>query len=120
MATEYTLRRADGRPFGSFAQVQALIRRLFPVVEFGWTTSGPEKIRQAAEHGIELPPQLREAVEKLPSLLEGAAEGEATTSASAWGTRGRSRASTSSPTAAARNSSAGWRRWRPRPGRSSR
>ncbi len=76
MATEYSLRRADGRPFGTFDEVQALIRRAFPDVEFGWTTSGLEKLRLAKERGIELPPQLRQALESLPSLLEGVAESE--------------------------------------------
>jgi hypothetical protein len=76
MATEYTLRRADGQSFGSFEQVQALIRRLFPSVEFFWTTSGVEKIRQAEQRGIELPLHIRQWMETLPSLLEGVAEGE--------------------------------------------
>src|SRR5262245_12625753 len=76
MATEYTLRQADGHPFGTFDQVQAMIRRLFPNVEFGWTTSGPEKLRMARERGIELPPPIRQALETLPSLLEGVAEGD--------------------------------------------
>jgi hypothetical protein len=74
MATEYTLRRADGQPFGSFAQVQALIRQWFPSVEFFWTTSGPEKIRLAEERGVKLPPHIRAWMETLPSLLEGVAE----------------------------------------------
>jgi hypothetical protein len=76
MATEYTLRRADGQPFGSFAQVQALIRRLFPAVEFFWTTSGLEKIRQAEERGVELAPHIRQWMATLPSLLEGVAKGD--------------------------------------------
>lgn len=75
MATEYTLRRSGGLPFGSFDDVESLIRRLFPDVKFGWTTSGPEKLRLAKERGIEFPAQLREALETLPSLLEGVAEG---------------------------------------------
>jgi hypothetical protein len=74
MATEYTLGRADGRPFGSFEQVQALIRQFFPPVEFFWTTSGREKVRQADERGVELPPHIRQWMETLPSLLEGVAE----------------------------------------------
>ena len=76
MATEYTLQRADGRPFGSFEQVQTLIRRLFPSVEFFRTTSGPEKVRQAEERGVVLPPHIRQWMEALPSLLEGVAEGD--------------------------------------------
>ena len=76
MATEYTLRRADGRPFGSFEQVQARIRQLFPTVEFSWTTSGSEKIALAAERGITLPPALLAVLPDLPSLLEGVAEGD--------------------------------------------
>lgn len=76
MATEYTLRRADGQPFGSFEQVQARIRRLFPSVEFAWTTSGPEKIALAAERGITFPPALLAVLPDLPSLLEGVAAGD--------------------------------------------
>jgi hypothetical protein len=77
MATEYTLRRADGQPFGTLEEVQAIIRRLFPNVKFYWTTSGAEKLRLAKERGIELPPMIREMCERLPSLLEGVAEGKA-------------------------------------------
>jgi len=76
MATEYTLRRADGQPFGSLEQVQARIRQLFPSVEFRWTTSGPEKIALAAERGITFPPQIMAYLPGLPSLLEGVAEGD--------------------------------------------
>jgi hypothetical protein len=76
MATEYTLRRADGRPFGSFEEVKSLISRLFPAVEFFWTTSGPEKIRLAEERGVKLPSHIRQWMETLPSLLEGVAEGD--------------------------------------------
>jgi hypothetical protein len=76
MATEYILRRADGRSFGSFEQVQARIRELFPSVEFHWTTSGPEKIALAVERGITFPPALMAVLPDLPSLLEGAAEGD--------------------------------------------
>ena len=76
MAAEYTLRRADGLPFGSFEQVQSRIRYLFPTVEFFWTTSGPEKIALAAERGITFPPELMAVLPDLPSLLEGVAEGD--------------------------------------------
>jgi hypothetical protein len=76
MATEYTLRRADGQPFGSFEQVQARIRQLFPSVAFRWTTSGPEKIAIAVARGITLPPEIMEYLPSLPSLLEGVAEGD--------------------------------------------
>lgn len=75
MATEYTLRRADGQPFGSFEEVQALIRVHFPTVEFFATTSGPEMIRQAEANGVELPPHIRAWMATLPSLMEGVAEG---------------------------------------------
>ena len=76
MATEFTLRRGDGRPLGTFAEVQAVLGRLFPGVEFWWTTTGPEKIRQAAEHGGEMLPMIREAVENLPSMLDGICFGD--------------------------------------------
>jgi hypothetical protein len=76
MATEYELRRADGQPFGSFEQVQARIRELFPTVQFFRTTSGPEKIALAAERGITFPPEILAYLPGLPSLLEGVAEGD--------------------------------------------
>ncbi len=75
MGTEYTLQRADGQTFGTFAEVQDVVRRLFPEAKFGWTTSGAEKLRIAKERGIELPAVIREACERLPALFEGVAEG---------------------------------------------
>src|SRR3954471_12112442 len=75
MATEYTLRRADGRAFGAFDQGQALIRRLFPAVEFFWTEGGPDKVRQADANGVELAPHIRQWMMTLPALVEGVAEG---------------------------------------------
>lgn len=73
MATEYTLERADGRPFGRFWEVQAMLRRVFPNVQFFWTTSGAEKMKLARQRGVDLPPMVRAALEQLPSLLEGIA-----------------------------------------------
>lgn len=73
MATEFTLRRSDGKSFGTFDEAQQFVRRHFPNVKFGWTTSGAEKLRVATERGITLPPQLLEALKTLPSLLEGVA-----------------------------------------------
>src|SRR5262249_35602557 len=48
---KFTLRRADGQSFGSFEQVQALLRRLFPGVQFRCLPSGPEHFRRAEERG---------------------------------------------------------------------
>lgn len=76
MATEYVLSFRDLRPLGSAEQLQALIRKVFPDVRFGWTTSGLEKLQIAKERGIELPPPIRQGLESLPSLLEGVAEGD--------------------------------------------
>jgi hypothetical protein len=76
MATELTLQRADGKPFGAFEEAKSLIRRAFPTVEFFWTTSGAEKIRMATEKGIKIPPMILEGLDALPSLLEGVAEGD--------------------------------------------
>jgi hypothetical protein len=76
MATELTLRRADGQPFGSFERVQACLRELFPAIEFYWTPSGPEYLALAAERGIEYPPVMLTTLPNLPSLLEGVAEGD--------------------------------------------
>lgn len=76
MATEYTLKRADDGPLGSFTELQALIRDAFPMVQFAWTTGGQEKLRLAKERGIELPPFIRQSLETLPSLLEGVVYGK--------------------------------------------
>src|SRR5262249_14419177 len=74
---KYFLRRAGGEPFGSFAQVQALLRRAFPAIQFGWTLSGPERIQKICESLKRPPsPEERQRLEHLPSLLEGVAEGE--------------------------------------------
>ncbi|HEY2416249.1 MAG TPA: hypothetical protein VGI40_28670 [Pirellulaceae bacterium] len=75
MATEFTLQRPDGAPLGTFNEVQTMIRRHFPSVQFSWTTSGLEKLKLAKERGLELPPEIRKACESLPSLLEGSAGG---------------------------------------------
>lgn len=76
MATEYTLRRADGQPFGSFEQVQARLRLLFPAIQFRRTLSGPDKIALAAERGITFPPELLAVLPGLPSLQEGVVGGD--------------------------------------------
>ena len=73
MATELALERDDKQAIGTFADVQAIIRAVFPDVQFGWTTSGEEKLRIAAQRGIDLPPAIRKSLETLPSLHEGRA-----------------------------------------------
>jgi hypothetical protein len=70
-----SLRHPDGRPLGTFEQVQAVIRRLFPAVQFGWTPDGPERVRMCEEGGHPLPPEHRQRLEGVPSELEGVAEG---------------------------------------------
>ena len=76
MATEFSLRPRDGRDLGSFANVQALLQRVFPRIDFGWTTSGPEKVRQAEANGVKLPEAIRRWMEALPAVLEGFVEGD--------------------------------------------
>jgi hypothetical protein len=76
MILDMVLRRADGRPLGTFEQVQATLSRLCPGVDFGWTTSGPEKVRLADERGVQLPEAIRQWMETLPALLEGIYEGD--------------------------------------------
>jgi hypothetical protein len=71
MAIDYALERDDKGPIGSFAAVQEVLRDLFPSVEFGWTTSGLEKMRLAEERGVTFPPELLKVLPNLPSLLEG-------------------------------------------------
>lgn len=76
MATEFALERNDKAAIGSFEELQTMIRGIFPGVQSGWTTSGPDKLKMAAERGIEFPPDLREALKTLPSLLEGRFESD--------------------------------------------
>jgi hypothetical protein len=76
MATELALERADGSPIGAFADVQAIIEKVFPGVKFWWTASGQEKLRIAAERKIVIPDVVRQSLEKLPSLLEGRLTGD--------------------------------------------
>lgn len=73
MATEYLLQRADGAPLGSFEDVAAYLQSLFPSIEFAWTPSGAEKLAALPPEAL---PQLRQVLERMPSLLEGTAEGE--------------------------------------------
>jgi len=76
VATEYSLRRSDRQPLGTFTEVEARLSRLFPGVEFFWTTSGVEKLRHADENGVELPDPIRAWMATLPSLREGIYEGD--------------------------------------------
>jgi hypothetical protein len=79
MATELALERDDRQPIGTFDQVREIIQLIFPEARFGWATSGKEKLRIAAERGVDLPPALRKSLESLPSLLQGQADfGDAT------------------------------------------
>ena len=75
MATEYVISFRDNRVLGSLSEIQSLIREHFPSVQFHWTTSGAEKLRLAKERGVELPQEIRDVLNNLPSLLEGVAEG---------------------------------------------
>jgi hypothetical protein len=76
MATELTLRRKDRQPLGSFEEVQAMLRRIFPGVQFWRTTSGPEKVELAEKNGGPLPPHIKEWMLTLPSMLDGVCEGD--------------------------------------------
>ena len=76
MATDYVLSFKDDRTLGTFAEVEAMLRAIVPDLVFGWRTSGPEKIRLAAERGIEFPPAVREHLQSFPALYEAVAEGD--------------------------------------------
>src|SRR5262249_54972343 len=67
----YALERANGQPFGSFAEVQGMIRQPFPNVVFCWDESGAEMLSRFSPRGIEPPTALRTFWERLPSLLNG-------------------------------------------------
>ena len=76
MATEFTLRRKDRQPLGTFEEVQAILRRIFPGVQFWRTTSGPEKVEMAEKNGGPLPPHIKAWMLTLPSMLDGICEAD--------------------------------------------
>jgi hypothetical protein len=71
MATEFLLRAADEQPLGSFEQVQSLLLEIFPETKFNWSSSGPEKLKLAEQHGVEFPRELKKSLETLPAFYQG-------------------------------------------------
>jgi hypothetical protein len=61
-----TIKRPDGKPLGEVAQVQQALASVFPGLVCGMLPSGQDKIRAAAEKGIEFPEVLRKNFESLP------------------------------------------------------
>lgn len=67
MGLDGTIKRADGRPLGTLAEVRRALVDVFPGIVLGQNLSDPERIRIAAERGIEFPEILRKTLERIPA-----------------------------------------------------
>ena len=67
MGLDGTIRRADGRPLGTLDEVRRALVDVFPGIILGQNLSGAERIRIAAERGIEFPEVLRKSLERIPA-----------------------------------------------------
>jgi hypothetical protein len=74
MGLEGTIKRRDGRPLGSIAEVQTALSSVFSGVTLHRSLSGIEKLQIATEQGITFPEILREHLASSPSKYEGAYE----------------------------------------------
>jgi len=70
-----TLKRVDGRPLGSVAEVQHALTVAFPGIVLGRLPSGAEKIRAAAARGVRFPDTVRQHLESTPGRHGGEYEG---------------------------------------------
>lgn len=75
MGLDGTIKRADGRPLGTLAEVQDTLSTIFVGIVLGRLPSGAEKIRSAAERGIVFPDFLRQHFESAPASFGGKYEG---------------------------------------------
>jgi hypothetical protein len=75
MALEGTIFRADGAPLGDRETVVETLRRHFDGAEFGWTSSGVDKLAAMKSQGIEPPEVLREHLLGQPAKYEGVYDG---------------------------------------------
>jgi hypothetical protein len=75
MGLDGTIKRDDGQPLGDIETVQSALALAFPGVQLGMLPSGPDKIRAAAEKGIQFPEILRKHLESAPATYGGEYEG---------------------------------------------
>lgn len=71
MGLDGTIKRPDGQPLGSFAQVEGVLASLFPGVAFGLSLSGLEKLEAMESKGVTLPAVLREHLVSGPCEIRG-------------------------------------------------
>lgn len=67
MGLDATIKRADGKPLGTVAEVEKILAVAFPGVVFDRLPSGAEKIQAAKQKGIEFPEILRKHFEAAPA-----------------------------------------------------
>jgi hypothetical protein len=75
MGLDGTIKRTDGQTLGSVESVQHALTVAFPGIVLGRLPSGADKIRAAAEQGIEFPDILRRHLEASPARHGGDYEG---------------------------------------------
>jgi hypothetical protein len=75
MGLDATIKRIDGQPLGSVESVQHALAIAFPGIVLGRLPSGADKIRAAAQQGIEFPDILRRHLEAAPARHGGDYEG---------------------------------------------
>lgn len=73
-ARPQALQRVDAQPLGTLSEVQALIRRSFPAVQFRRTLDGAERIRSCEEQRLPISPEVRRRLEGTVSEWEGVVE----------------------------------------------
>jgi hypothetical protein len=75
MGLDGTIKRADGKPLGTVAEVQRALAAAFPGIRLGVLPSGAERIRAAAERGVVFPDVIRRHFESAPAQYGGEFEG---------------------------------------------
>lgn len=75
MGLDATIKRKDGKALGSVDEVQRALAAAFPGIQIGLLPSGAEKIRTAAEKGINFPEIILKHFESTPAQFGGDYEG---------------------------------------------
>jgi hypothetical protein len=70
MGFDVTIKRRDGRPLGSIAEVQQVLATVFPGITFSKSPDGPEKLRRASQQGVTFPEILRQHIAASISQFE--------------------------------------------------
>ena len=75
MSIDATIRREDGEPLGTFAEVQRALTSVFFGVSLGESPSASDVLSAAASQGVTFPDVIREHILSRPPQYEGTYEG---------------------------------------------